>query len=317
MKKFIIKIIVPLLLLIVFSYPLDLFISNNLKKSNTYAHGEFSVWNDIIEGELYSDLYIYGSSRAWVHFDPMIIQDSTGLSVYNLGMDGHRFIMQYLRHKLVLEHNKKPQYIIYSLDITTLAKGNLYNPDQFLPYMLWNNDFQEVILKYEGYNYFDFNIPFLRYSGKHNAIKESLRIFFKGDNPIKRIKGYEGRNESWNKDFIKAKNKMDSYTVNIDDKSLFLFQKFLSDCKKSNIQVILAYSPYYIKGQEFIKNQDEIIKMYNNLADKYNLDFFDFTKDSICYKKKYFYNSGHLNKDGAELFTKKLISMLKAKKLFK
>ena len=52
------------------SYFADLVISKELKKSNSYTFGEYSIWNDIYDGKINADIVIYGSSRAWVHFDP-------------------------------------------------------------------------------------------------------------------------------------------------------------------------------------------------------------------------------------------------------
>ena len=42
-----------------------------------------------------------------------------------------------------------------------------------------------------------------------------------------------------------------------------------------------------------------------------------FSTDAISYQKKYFYNSVHMNKTGAELFTAKLIDTLKQSNMIK
>jgi hypothetical protein len=311
MKKFIIKIFIFLLPITLSSYLIDYFISSNLKKSNSHAQKEYPIWNIITEGKLNSEILIYGSSRAWTHFDSQIIENKLNKTTYNLGIDGHTFNMQYLRHLIVLKNNKKPKLIIHSIDVGTFQKGNLYNPDQFLPYMLWNKEFFKTIKNYEGYNFIDFYIPLIRYYGKLDAIKTAIKMFvLPQNNSIERIKGYQGQDVGWNNDFDDAQKNMDKYEVTLDSLTLVKFDKYLAQCKSNNIEVILVYSPIYIEGQNFIKNHQEIIELYQSFADKYSFKFINFLTDIICLDKKYFYNATHLNKLGAELFSHKLSTLL-------
>lgn len=312
MKKFLLKILIFLLPIILLGYFVDLFISTNLRKSNSYAQKEYPTWNAILEGKLDANILIYGSSRAWVHFDPKIIEDSLQQPTYNLGIDGHTFNMQYLRHLLTLENNPKPKLIIHSIDIGTLEKGNLYNADQFLPYMLWDKTFYEYLSKYKGFTYLDFKIPLMRYYGKWDAIRTSIEmLIIPRINQPQRIRGYQGQNKTWNQDLDKAREKMTKYVIKFDKPSAILFDQYLKECKEQQIEVILVYPPIYIEGQEFIANQDEIIQGFQAFADKYDFMFLDYSDDELCLNKEYFYNASHMNKTGAELFTKKLCTEIK------
>ena len=89
------------------------------------------------------------------------------------------------------------------------------------------------------------------------------------------------------------------------------FEQFINECNRDGIKVIFVYSPEYIDGQVFVKNRKEIISKYQYFANKYNLDFFDYSNDTMCMKKEFFYNAEHLNKKGSELFTKKLVRDMK------
>jgi hypothetical protein len=312
MNKFIVKIIIFILPIALLAYPIDKFISTNLKKSNEYAHKEFSTWNDVLDGKLNSEIFILGSSRAWVHFDPEIIEDSLNKPVYNLGIDGHSFSMQYLRYLLAVKNNHTPKLIIQSVDPGTLQTVNLYNPDQFLPYMLNNSLFYKYMSKLEGYKYFDYHLPLLRYYGKLDALKTAYNMTRPySKNSIERNRGYQGQNASWNSDFEKAKKSMEHYNVMFDHYLVDLFEKFLKDCNEQNIEVVMVYSPVYIEGQEFINNQKEIVDKFENYAKKYNFLFINFLEDEISFDKKNFYNAMHLNITGAEKFSKKLSSILK------
>ena len=312
MKRFILNILYFFIPFLALAYFIDIFISVNVKKSNSYTK-EYPVWNAIIDGKVNSDIVIYGSSRAWVQIDPAMITDSFGVPTYNLGIDGSNFWLQYLRHNLLLKFNRKPKLIIHSLDIFTLQKKKeLSNPDQFLPYMLWNNEMKNSLIGYDGFTFFDFHIPLLRYYGKFDAVKTAVKLFIQPDaNAAERIKGYQGQNLLWNSDLEKAKLAMKTYKTSIDTSSLILFEKYLHDCISDNINVVFVYTPEYIEGQKFTENRSEILCIFQQLSKKYKIPFYDFSNDSISFKKQYFYNALHLNKTGAELFTNKLIDTLK------
>ena len=306
--------ILPILVL---AYPIDVFISKNLKKSNKYAEGELPVWNDLINGNLNSDILIYGSSRAWVHFDTPMITRKLKISTYNLGIDGHNFRLQYLRHKFVLKSNKKPKLIIISTDHSTIQQiDELYNSEQFLPYMFWNEEIKSSTYSYTGFKSLDFYIPLIRYYGKNEAILFAIRSSFGHfSNPAKRVRGYYGRDEIWVNNIFDEKNNLKAFSLKIDNSLIELFEKFIKDCQKQNIKLVFVNSPMYIKGQNLINNRKDILNIYSKFSKKYNIPFYDFSNDPICWNNKYFYNANHLNKTGAELFTKQLIDTLKIHKI--
>ncbi len=293
----------------------DWYISKTLRKSNSYAEGEYSTWNAILEGNINSDIVVYGSSRAWVHVSPAILKDSLKMSVYNFGIDGHNFWLQYLRHDLYLQHNKKPKVIIQTLDFSTLMKQKtLYNPDQFLPYMLWNKKIKDATLSYEGYKFFDYEIPLVRYYGKLNAFKEVKRLIRKPDaNLPERIRGYKGMDRQWNNDFQNAKLKLKKINIELDSKSVALFEKYLQECQSKHIKMIFVYTPEYIEGQNLIVNKKDIISLYRQFSIKYNIPFYDYSNDALSMNQDNFYNALHLNKVGSEKFSRKLAATLKVK----
>ena len=165
-------------------------------------------------------------------------------------------------------------------------------------------------MKFKGFNKYDFDVPLVRYYANLNIFKDLL---LGGNSNTNRVKGFQAHDKNWNNDLLEAKRKYESLKVQIDTTTLNVFKDFIQKNKKQDIEVILVYSPEYIEGQEFISNRDSILNLYNEISDEYKIRFIDFSKDSISYKKEYFYNSTHLNKTGANLFTKKLIDSLKNK----
>ena len=295
---------------------MDILISNGLKKGNS-AWGEYNTWNDIYAGDVNAQLLVYGSSRAWRHIDPEIIENKTGIPSYNLGIDGHNFWLQHLRHKTFLKFNTKPEYIILSVDIWSLKKSEeLYNAEQFLPYMLLDNDIVDYTESYKGFSKLDYYVPLMRFIGNKNAVVESVENLFSLRMPKpKRKKGYRGWDGVWNTDFDKVKQKMKFFEAIPDPKLINLLNDFLSECKEKNIQVILVYTPEYIEGQNFTKNRKEIISLFDSIGNKNNIPFLDYSDNIMCSKKEFFYNASHLNKSGAEVFTSLLINDLIDKKI--
>ncbi|MBL0144590.1 MAG: hypothetical protein IPP48_01315 [Chitinophagaceae bacterium] len=294
-------------------YPLEIFISRNLKKSNSFAQKEYPTWNAIIDGKVNSSILIYGSSRAWVNINPTMIGDSLHQTVYNIGIDGHNFWLQKLRDTLLLKNNVKPKLIIQSLDMFTLQKReDLYNSNQFLPYMLYSNEIKNATNSYKGFSVVDYEIPLIRYYGNYEAMATACNMALNpNNNPVERIRGYQGQDISWNADFDRAKLTMKNYHVKLDTNTVTLFEQYLKKSNENNIAIIFVYSPEYVEGQKFVDNREEIINIYTQLGKKYNIPFYDFSRDSISFKKDLFYNASHLNKTGAEVFTKKLIGTLR------
>ncbi len=290
----------------------DWFLSNQLRHSR---YGEFGVWNDIYDGNIDADIAIYGSSRAMVHLDPLIIKDSLKMNAYNFGLNGHNFWLQYYRHKELLKHNPKPKFIIHSVDMFTLVKReDLFQMEQFLPYMLYNKELHQWIGSYKGYSNYDYIIPLVRYYGQYKTIGKVFKSLLKGNKVDRsdRSLGFAAKDLPWNDDLVKARAQFPDYRVAVDSASVVLFENYLKECRNLGTAIALIYTPEYIEGQDFVKNRAEIMNIFSSLANKYNIPFIDYSNDSISYKREYFYNASHLNGIGARLFTSKLASDIKS-----
>lgn len=309
MKKFLLRTLLFIIPVVLFTFLCDQIVTRLLQKSR---HNNFAVWNDLLQGNVNSDIVIYGSSRAWVHINPKIIEDSLGTNAYNFGVDGHNFYMQYLRHQLLMKNNKIPKLIILSLDNVTLDKRiDLLQPEQFLPYFS-DQQVLSAVKTYQGYDRYDYGLPYMRYIGQKKATNEALAILFSNAAPPDRYKGFAAHQLAWTNDFAMAVNKHRKYVQHLDSATIRLFDRFLDETLKQGIKLIFVYTPEYIEGQKFVSNREEIFSFYYNFSKKYSIPFYDYSNDSLCYDKKYFYNSQHLNATGADIFTKKLVPAIRA-----
>ena len=315
MKQFLVKISTFAIPLILLSYPLDKFISKSIVKSHKYPDN-YNTWNDIYEGKAYSDILIFGSSRATHHYDPMLMEDNLNQTVYNLGINGHGFWLQHLKYLEYLKHNKKPKTIIINVGWFSLEKrSDLYQYNQFLPYMLFNKNIWKYTHTYEGFTNLDYIIPCLRYFGNRTAMEQTWDVFFKKNNrPPYKIKGFVAVSDENGKSVLtenlQIKNK--TYQAQIDLQTLELLNSFLAECKKQNINTILVYSPEYINEQKRVINRNEALALLANLANKYNVLFWDYSKHSLSLSRKYFNSTMHLNHLGSHKFTENLIKRIKS-----
>lgn len=312
MKKFLLHIVCFILPLLIMAYPADRFLSNYLKQSHPPSD-EYAVWNAIYAGKINAEILVYGSSTAWVQVNPQTLADSLQRTVYNLGIDGHNFHMQYLRHKLLLKQNPPPKLIIQTLDVLTLQKRrDLFNQEQFLPYMLFNNELKNATTGYEGYLPVDFQVPLVRYYGKRNAMKAAIEvaILAKPAAP-NRVLGFQAQNKIWNSDFSSAKASLKNYHAQLDSTTICLFERFIQECRARHIDLVFLYSPEFIDGQQFIRNRKEVVSLYEKLSQKYNVPFYNYSADEMTRNRSNYYNGLHLNKQGSMLLTNKLIHDLK------
>ncbi|MCW3804131.1 hypothetical protein [Plebeiibacterium marinum] len=307
MKKFIERLLLFTVSLFFVSIFIDSLLSIKIKEIHEYP-GEYEVWNDIYSEELDVDVAVYGSSRAWVHINPNQILDSTKLMCYNFGVDGQNFNIQFLRHKEYIERNRPPKMVILSIDVFSLAKAkDLYGLNQFLPYMLWDWDIYQFTRSYNGFSFLDYVLPLVRYKGKSDLL---LKLFSNNEDKV-RTNGYLGMEEDWNEDFNIAKNKYENFEIQIDPELVDLLEEFIKELKRQNILLTFVYTPEYIEGQDFVKNREHIFEIYNQLANKYDIPFIDYSNSFLSYNKSLFYNASHLNITGSTMFTQVLISDLK------
>lgn len=302
------KVFVLCLLLVLSLYALSYMVDAGLRKSrNDY----FASWNDLYSSKMNADLLMMGSSRAAFHISPKIIDSTLSLNSYNLGLSAWHFDMQYARFKMYLQHNRKPKYIIQNVDVYGFSKrADVADYQQFLPY-IQDTILQETIRGHKGeFDVYQRNIPLLKYRNLQNLAFEGFFTFLNYPDlydSTANYKGYRGNDYAWNQDFERFKKRFPKgakYTFNKEVKRQF--KEFLALCQRENIKVFLVYAPEYFEVQPYYKNKAELINLCTESAKKYHCHFLDYSKDSLCYNRQYFYNSQHLNKRGAELYSKDL-----------
>ncbi len=289
MKKFLIHSVVFAAILWVFAIIADIYVSNNLRHSK---ERKYAAWNGIYNDTTYYDLVINGSSRAWVQYDPHILDSILHLNTYNFGIDGSAINRQIIKYHKYCELHGQPKYLLQNIDIFTMARTFGYEREQFFPYFFYDKDLLLKADKYEHFTLSEKYIPYYRYIG--------IDLY---DWNAGLYKGYCGQDKAWDGSMF---SQMDTVQVSSDSSMLRLFDDFLTEQAHLGTRVILVYSPIYHGVIDKCPDTGKMYTMYDSLAIKHHLSILNYIEMPLCYDTAYFYNATHLNRQGAEIFTTRL-----------
>ena len=310
MKQFIIKLAIYAgIILAVFSVA-DIFLSQRLRNSNII---EFQAWNNIYNQKLRNDVVIMGSSRAFVQFNPRIIDSVLHVNSYNLGYNAslvNRQVERYYAYCRI--QNWEPKTIIYSIDYGTLSGITVnFEREQFYPYFFCDRDLVEAFDKYQHFSLMEKYIPFWRYC----TCFLDFHVYDVLTNPEEKelfYKGFKNNRIKWVNDLVMGKDPL-KYTCS--EEALRIFKNYIKDMHSKGKNIIFVYAPLYTEFSKKFKGIDGMYTVFGDIAHEYNIPILDYSHDPICSDTSFFYNSAHLNRIGADIFTLQLSNDLKRMKL--
>lgn len=305
MRKFLIKLGITAIALLAIAWGLDQIITQNLRRSDARM---FCTYNAIYSDTLQCDAVVMGSSRGQVQYDVRILDSIVGLNCYNLGVDGKCIDAEVVIYNAYRRHAPKPRLIIQNIDWGTLQMSNGYEREQYLPY-LDKDDLYEQTSKNEGFTWADRWLPLVCYAGYHNVIFEGLGLPAKMARPENIYKGFIAVDAQWDGSAFKN---IDTLGFECNPQAVTIFEKYLAQCQKDGIRVVMVYAPFYIGATHKMGSAvDSMFALYQSYADRYGCDILNYIYDSISYDTLNFYNASHLNRRGSELFSTKLAHDLK------
>jgi hypothetical protein len=295
MRNFIIKLISFIIIVIALDFSagkvLD-YIANNAKG------GDVARIN-YINNKSKEDILIMGSSRAKHHYNPLILEDSLKMSVYNCGMDANGVLLAYTQLVNILDRYT-PKVIIYDV-----------NPsDDYYP-------------SYDNRRYLEFS---QRFYGKTAAI-DSLFLDVDKWNKIKMYSNFYRHNPTvllelhdyirpvreYTKGYLPRYNvmpdrsmaKIDKNQSESDSIKMKYLRKFVEKCKSNNIKLAFAASPMYDFYKEDFAPIYELSRQYSIPVIMHYQDT-NFSGHNIFFDDSY-----HMNNVGAEKYTKSIVPELR------
>lgn len=287
------------------AFGLDILITNNLKHSDARM---FNTYNAIYSDTLQCNAVVMGSSRGQVQYDVRILDSIAGLNSYNISIDGRCIDAEVVIYNAYRHHAPRPKVIIQNIDWGTLQMSNGYEREQYLPY-LDKDDLFDQTCENEGFSWADRWLPLVRYAGYRNIIFEGLGLPAKVARPENIYKGYIAVDAPWDGS---AFQNIDTLGFEYNPQAVTIFEKYLAQCQKEGIHVVMVYAPFYIGATHKMGSAvDSMFALYQHFADRYDCDILNYTYDSISYDTLNFYNASHMNRRGAEQFSIKLAHDLK------
>lgn len=250
-----------------------------------------------------ADVLVFGSSRANHHYQPGVFEKRLNLSYYNVGRDGNYIFYHYAVLKGVLKRYS-PKIII--LDF--IAQEFAENQDSYdrisslLPYYKTHPEMHSIIELKSSYEKLKLASSIYPYNSSIFTIAVGNAEFNKKRRAD--IKGYVPLTKIWDQPIQFADN---SVKYKIDSNKVKMYDLFIQDCLKSHVKLYIVCSPYYSKST----STDYSITLGKEIANKYNIVFFDYSRDAIFLENpKLFSDPEHLNNEGAELFSNMLIDSI-------
>lgn len=293
-KKIALKVCLLLLLMIVVDFAFGgifIFLRKNAKGGST-ENCEY------IANRCNEDIVILGSSRATHHYNPYIIQDSLNRTCYNCGEEGNGIILAYGRYKLIT-NRYKPKLVIYEL--TPEYDYLDYEPNaKYLGYLrpyTDNDDIRSIIMTFGG--------KYEKYLLYSQMYKNTSRIIA---NILDNIE-YRPNNQGYaplDKTMANISEKSPLMDLPVDSLKLKYFEQLLVDSKNDSVPIVVVVSPIF---QDHITNDSYDIAL--NLCKEYDVPFYDFRElDEISNNPSLFQDKRHMNVDGADMFTSRIIKYI-------
>lgn len=125
--------------------------------------------------------------------------------------------------------------------------------------------------------------------------------------------GFNPRHSAWTEDFerFKAKNP-NGVRFEIEPDGVKQMEEMLRLCKDQGIKVLLVYSPEYREMQTLTTNRAQIFERFGEMTYRFGAPVWDYSSSPISARRENFYNSQHLNAEGAMTFSKDLAEKLAA-----
>jgi len=307
-----VKIVGFFLFVTALAFALHAVVNHGLRQIPT---SKFGAFNAIAQGRVNAEIVINGSSRALNHYDSRIIQKGTGHTTYNIGMNASQIDLQHAVLKTYLKHNRRPELVIQNLDLfsfETTQKGEIYDPAYYVPYLSENElyDFLRTIdpgvWKWKHLPLYGYTVEDMRFTWASGIL-----ACFGFYGPQDYFLGFNPRYQQWTEDFSNFRDaNVQGVTYRIEPRGVQALEGIIQTCRSNDISIVLVYSPEYHEMQALERNRVEIFTRYQELCQRFQVPFWDYSNSELSRKRAFFYNSQHLNAEGAAAFSKVLAQKL-------
>lgn len=294
MRKFLRKVSILFLLVLLIAFILDFIFTQTFQQGNTFK----TQWLEQIKNEQF-DYVLMGSSRAYWNIDCQEINERTQKKGISLADNNFYPSDILIRFKRFLENNNQTKKVLLQIDYNSFANLWASNASyDFLPFLSDKTTYQHF--KYFGMEWELYRwIPFYRYV-KFNY-KWGTEEFI-----VTKLKARNRLFDEWGNHFFEHEIlPEESHEINqeVFDDNFFLNEIF-EICKKNKIELICFTAPYYHLKMSTLGEQN-----FKTKIDALKLNHENFTR-IYDQNPNYFAGNIHLSETGGKAFTDLLIEKI-------
>ena len=274
MKKFLLKVIGLVVAIVIFDVLFGLGFEFLLQN----AKGGDSKRNNYICNEVGADVLIFGSSRAFHHYNPVIISDSLGMTCYNCGQDGNGSILNYGRYQLICQRYH-PQVLIYDLYplFDLFAKDDNHKYLGHLRPYYDRNGIAEIFESVDETEKFKMKSNLYRYNSKFVQILSDNIIPQQSDG----IQGFRPLNLEMDSLLVRKNKEHKDVDYSFDSLKINYLKRLVE--LSNDTKIIFVVSPYW-NGMDTTSLQ--IVKPF---CQEHNIPILNYSNDSrYLYHTEYF-----------------------------
>ena len=271
--------------------------------------------NLVMAHQIDPEVLFLGSSVAEVGFNANLIGQLTNKTVYNLAIDGTSIIQSRFLIDEFLSYSQNCKRVVIGFAFFSFdKKTSLTEPSRYLAHFSnthVKSNFRQIDPElYSKLRY----VPFYSFTQtKHTYYKNAvhgLKNIIKGNKLVPDIlNGYVPHNTPWNGERVEPEQ-IGSETISISPETIKRVIDIINNIKAKNIEPVLVITPMYLKGQELFSNFNHYQNAAKEISEKTGVKLFDFSNSELVLDEKNFYNNGHLNSTGADLFSKMVADSL-------
>lgn len=307
MKKKVKQIIIIILILLFSLFLFDRLSLLLIRKGNGYGT---DVLNFYKQEKNSLDMIIFGSSHAYTAFNPYQIEKETGLKTYDFCTQQQPLWITYYYLKEALKY-QHPKYIVLEIHMAVVGNYNYaeeqVNRDAIDKMKVSINKINaintSVSNKDDRVSYY---LNIIKYHSRYKELnKNDFETAFLGHTIDNR--GYIALPEN---DYVfYNETEFTSDEIELYEKNKIYLSKIIDLANKENIKLIIVKTPTSYNYEEKAK-----LNYVKKISEENNILFLDYVNNIDLLNLEYendFYDSGHLNKNGSEKFTRVFIEYLK------
>ncbi len=294
MKKFICR----LLTLVVAFVAMDYVCGFACAYMASHAKGGATKRFDDIVNHITDDVIIFGSSRCIHHYDPLVMEDTLHMTVYNCGMDGEGIVYFYGIYS-ALNERYPPKAVLY--DVTPeydISRDTFYKEFANLKRFYYKACIQEIYKHVSMQDYYVTKLKMYRYNNSlFRLIGDNVGVGF----------------YPYSKGYSPLSNELDIDLPDVIEKSakpaneicMEYLERLILDCQ-GKTQLIFLISPQWHNAD------DDDAAPIKALCAKYDVPLLNhYCDSSYNFDRTQFRDVTHLNGNGAEKYSAEIAAEIR------